>query len=769
MNLAKKILRISFYCLTILIAAIFLLLCGSYPSTSGSKRLSGLENPVRIERDRHGIPTIFAKNRLDVARATGFVHAQDRFFQMDLLRRMPSGELSEIFGPAALNFDKERRFHSFRTHARTVLSSLSSSERQLLHAYTEGVNAGLNALYVRPFEYLLLREKPRAWTEEDSVLVGLELYFSLQDAQGHVSRVHEVMKRCLPPDVNQFLAENGSSWDSPLDHSSLPIVPIPPQESFRYIIPHATYALKTDYMHHGRGSNQWAVRPSCTKDGRAFVACDMHLSLSVPNIWYRMAFEYPDETGTTVRLDGVAVPGAPLIVSGSNRHIAWGFTNGTIETSHLIPIEVDPTNPSLYITEDGSKKPFEEKTEEIKVKGSSSVYYTVRWSKWGPIHPTPLFGKQVAVHWLAHAPDCFNLKLMNLETTKSTAEALKTLPSIHIPVLNFIAADRDGHIGWGLAGGTPKEILLSNHETVWTTDWEHENCPTLLDPTEGRLWTANNRVISNPTLGSSYLNAIRAFQIKKRLFATSEHSIDSMYSIQLDEEAYFFDRWAELLKQSLDPTHEKHRNILKSLQGWDHRCSASSKGFFWIRLFRRVAMRQLTNQLLSSCLDAYPDLNLSLLDFEEPFYLILSQKPSYLVDPAFGSWEKEFSAIIDTMIETSSSLPDRDDPAWGDYNISAIRHPLSKALPLLSPLLDMPKTPLGGDFYVPRVAGPTIGASMRMVVSPGNEEEGILNMPCGQSGHPLSPQYRDQHTAWLKGIPTPFLPEKTKHTLELIP
>jgi penicillin amidase len=179
MSLVKKILRISFYCLIAFIATLFILLFGSYPTTSGSKQLSCLKDPVRIERDAQGIPTIFAKNRLDVARATGFVHAQDRFFQMDILRRMPSGELSEIFGPAALNFDKERKFHSFRNHARTVLVSLSSSERQLLQAYTEGVNAGLSSLYVRPFEYLLLRETPRAWTEEDSVLVGLELYFSL--------------------------------------------------------------------------------------------------------------------------------------------------------------------------------------------------------------------------------------------------------------------------------------------------------------------------------------------------------------------------------------------------------------------------------------------------------------------------------------------------------------------------------------------------------------------------------------------------------------
>ena len=764
----RKFLKVAFVCICFVVFAVLCLLLGSYPATSGKKKLASLENPVRIDRDDHGIPTIYAKNRLDVTRAIGFLHAQERFFQMDLLRRMSSGELSELIGPATLEMDKKNRLHSFRKHAHLLLQNLSEYEQKLLTAYTEGVNAGLNALHVRPFEYLLLRETPKPWTEEDSILVGLDLFFDLQDSQAQMNRLHQIMKRCLPEEVTQFLAYNGSVWEAPLDNHHSPILPVPSQKSFSHAFRGSIGPSDIEYKPQGcPGSNQWAVAPSCTHEGRAIVACDMHLTLSVPCIWYRLSYEYPAPDDSKIRLDGISLPGVPLLIVGSNRHIAWGFTNGCIETSRLVPIEVDPQDSAYYLTAQG-RLPFEVKTEEIKVKGQPSIIQNVRWTKWGPIHPDLLFGKPAAICWPGNDLVCLNLRIFELEPVTTTQEALQKLPDIHMPVLNFMVADEQGHIGWGLVGGIPKEVAEGKDNFI-TTDWVHENTPPLLDPADGRLWTANNRVIANPMLGNAYHNPARAFQIKKRLYSSNQHTLATMYAIQLDEEASFYDRWEKVLEKSLDKSNLKHKKILATLHEWDHHCSSSSKGFFWIRTFREMVIKSICTRLFSPCLNASPQFHLGRMDLDEPIYLIVTQQPSYLVDPSYKSWTAELRAVIDAMIREKPERLDGDG-TWGPCNVSAVQHPLSKALPILGLFLDMPKMPNGGDLdFAPKVSGRAFGASMRMVVSPGHEEDGIMNMPCGQSGHPLSPHYRDQHKAWLDGIPTSFLPGETKYTLELIP
>jgi penicillin amidase len=604
---------------------------------------------VRVERDDRGIPTIYAENRCDVARAIGFLHAQERFFQMDLLRRMSSGELSELFGPGALALDKKRRLHGFRSHAQRVFSTLSTAEQQLLTAYTDGVNAGLNTLVCRPFEYLLLRAKPRPWKAEDSILVGLELYFDLQDADASVNRIHEAMRRSLPREVFQFFVSNGSVWDAPLDHSVVPILPVPSQERQALDI----RAPEVRCEHHMRGSNQWAVAPECTKEGKALFACDMHLPLSVPNIWYRCAFEYPGEGNARIAVNGISLPGIPGIIIGSNHHIAWGFTNGTVETSRCVTVELDPSNPQYYLTSYG-REALEKRVEQIKVKGGATVQYTVLWSKWGPIHPEPLLGKQVAIRWLAHDPSCFNLRLFDLETVTSTEEALKLLPTIHLPVLNFMAADSNGHIGWGLVGGIPGTFSSAGQGDLWTTDWEHKQCPVILNPVDGYLWTANNRVIANPMLGNAYLNPIRAFQIRQRLFSSRAHTIDSLYAIQLDDEAVFFERWAMILKRFLDVKKSQHREILKEVDEWDHRCSASSKGYYWIRTFREFVIDRISRRIVSLCFGGSTNMSLSFLDVEEPVYRIISQQPA----------SPDVSSIIDDMVRSSPVLSNKE-AGWG--------------------------------------------------------------------------------------------------------
>lgn len=740
----------------------------------GYQVLPGLVESVDIERDCYGIPTIHGISRTDIARATGFLHAQERFFQMDLMRRLAAGELSEFFGQDTIAFDQERRLHSFRKQAQKIQQVLSPVEQSLLKAYTEGVNSGIGSLKCRPFEYLLLREKPRLWKEEDSILVGLGLFFDLQDPLGSSDWVRGILQASLPSSVFAFFTQNGSIWNATLDCTYRPLLPIPSAEEFQYLQQQTAHHVPNqDFPPLSKGSNQWAVDPSLSASGHAILACDMHLNLIVPNIWYRLAIDYRDKTGKRIQVKGVSLPGTPLIAVGSNRNIAWGFTNAYIDTTDLILLDTDPTD-QFYLTPEGPL-PFKEEVEEIKVKNSPSLFYKFNRTKWGPVHPKRFLEKQVSLQWVAHDLDCFNLRLIDLETTTTSSAALEALPSIHLPVLNFMVADREGHIGWSYVGKIPKRIgylpglpvSFTSGECRWAGFIQPDEYPKVIDPAEGYLWTANNRVLNDVSLGNNYLNPIRAYQIRKRLFDRKPHTVTNMYAIQLDDEALFFNRWYELLINHLDMTNPKHLQLYTGIAGWDHHCSASSRGYFWIRSFRQRIIDRIASRLFAPCFALSSDLNLQLLDLEEPFYLIASEQPTYLADPDLGSWKAEMSHIIETMIDENLHISEHTP--WGHFNIASIRHPLSEVLSLISCFLDMPKKPLAGDYYVPRVSSPSDGASVRFVVSPGLEKEGILSVPCGQSGHPLSKHYRDQHEAWAEGKVTPFLSGVPVYRLILTP
>ncbi len=301
----------------------------SLPQLDGVVVVTGLSAPVAIERDALGIPTIKAQDRLDLARATGFLHGQDRFFQMDLLRRNSAGELAELVGPAVLDMDRRIRINRFRHRAQQVLASGDSQERELLEAYAAGVNAGLKSLKAKPFEYLLLGLEPLEWRPEDSVLAMFSMYLDLQGAdyadEARLGLLHDL----LPAQLAEFLAPLGTEWDAPIQGEALPGSPVPGPDVFDTRDPQQLVradrappgTLPTPETFHP-GSNNWAVAGTHTKDGRALLADDMHLGIRVPHVWYRASFVWPGEDGAEHRVTGVTLPGTPAMAVGSNGHIA---------------------------------------------------------------------------------------------------------------------------------------------------------------------------------------------------------------------------------------------------------------------------------------------------------------------------------------------------------------------------------------------------------------------------------------------------------------
>jgi penicillin amidase len=302
------------------------LLRGSLPDLDGTIVSTGVEAPATIARDAAGVPVITASSRMDLAFATGFAHAQDRYFQMDLVRRQAAGELSALFGPVALDADRHYRFHRFRSVAGAVLEELPEDHRRLLDRYAEGVNAGLASLNARPFEYFLLNRRPAPWTAEDSLLVVYAMFLQLNDSRARRDLRHGLAHRVLPEEVYAWLFPDGTPWDAPLSGAVRGPRPWPPAELFSLNDPaRQPVAFAVREPAPVFGSNNWAIGGALTPTGHAMVANDMHLGLGVPNIWYRARLV---QTGRDAR-DGTGetLPGVPLVVAGSNGHVAWGYTN----------------------------------------------------------------------------------------------------------------------------------------------------------------------------------------------------------------------------------------------------------------------------------------------------------------------------------------------------------------------------------------------------------------------------------------------------------
>ncbi|HZP59112.1 MAG TPA: penicillin acylase family protein, partial [Opitutaceae bacterium] len=320
----------------------YLQLRASLPQLDGDAVVPGLTAPITVERDALGVPTLRGGTRADVARALGFVHAQDRFFQMDLLRRHAAGELAELFGRPALDHDKAVRVHEFRRIARTVLAGLAPPERALLQAYADGVNAGLHALRARPFEYIVLRATPQPWKPEDSVLVIYAMTLDLQDG-GRYERSLAAVRDAYGLAGLNFFAPTATPDDAALDGSTAPLPPVPSPKVIDLRLSAGRHfpvlpAPSGDLV--SAGSNAFALSGAHTLTGGAMLANDMHLALRVPNIWYRASLLWRAEPASpfdprisNYAITGVTLPGAPIVVAGSNGHIAWGFTNAYVDTS----------------------------------------------------------------------------------------------------------------------------------------------------------------------------------------------------------------------------------------------------------------------------------------------------------------------------------------------------------------------------------------------------------------------------------------------------
>lgn len=782
-------LSATIFCLCAILAAIiWLLLRSSLPQYHGEARLSGLASPVTIERDMLGSVTLRAQNRLDLAYALGYVHAQERFFEMDLMRRRAAGELAELFGSAAVPADRNARKYRMRARTSAILTQLPLEQRQLLNAYRDGVNQGLGALTIRPFPYLLTRTRPHPWRTQDSLLIVKAMYFTLNDLTKDRELALSVMHETLPKSAYQFLTASGGDWDAPLI-GGLMDWPPPPTVDELNLQKLDPELLRHDYEYSDNmpGSNSFAVSGALT-DGAALVANDMHLELHVPNLWFhtRMIYPSPNSVGQNIDISGASLPGTPIIVAGSNRHIAWSFTNSYGDFADWVRVTLDPQNQSRYLGPTGWQ-PVTTYHETIRVRGGTNESLIVDETHWGPILAVDHDDTPLALAWSALQPNAANLELVKLEQTETVNDATTIAQNSGMPAQNFIVGDKNGNISWTIAGRIPRRT--ENYDPQLPADWHLSDTgwigwlkasqyPLILNPSSQRLWTANTRIAPDHVLDllgdGGYDLGARAKQIQDGLFDRDQFTPSAMLAIQLDHRALFLTRWYELLQSTLNQGQDVpwKKEMQQALEDWNGHASIDSVAYRIVRAYRQEITKSILDGFAAAVRRQQPGFKLpKLSQAEHAIWHLIEQRPQHLLPPNYCSWENLLVAGANQVAEIMQKQPGGIAARnWGEYNMARINHPLSRVLPaFLGKWLNMPIAPLPGDSNMPHVQSPNFGASLRFSVAPGKEGEGYYNMPGGQSGHPLSPYYGSGHRDWVTGNPNSFLPGAPEKILRLIP
>jgi penicillin G amidase len=736
------------------------------PPRHQTLRIPGLSAPVEISIDQDGVPRIRAANMLDAGAALGYLHARDRMFQMDLMRRNAAGQLSEIAGPAALPLDKTMRTLGLRRAAAADYAVLPADTQAALQAYTRGVNAWIaqRGRFAAP-EFLLLGA-PKPWAPVDSLLWGetMGLWLSL-NWRTELSR--EALAGRVPQQlIDELWPDNGGGGhpeaaltpDAPLREAAASLMQVLPQFPSPFTLPDTA-------------SNEWAVDGSHSATGAPLLAGDPHLAFGFPGIWYLARIDTPNET-----LAGATAPGVPGVIIGRNRHIAWTFTTTGADTQDIF-IE-QPAGTGEYATPDGPR-PFIVHREVIKVRGRRDVVLNVRETRHGPVISDLLGagGPILAVEMANLAPDdTAATGLFMLNQAASVDEAGKAAAVITSPVQNLLVADRHT-IGLFVTGRVPLRRAGDGSAPVpgdGSHDWigwaSGDQLPHYVAPASGRLVNSNERIAPPgfPVfLGRDWFGAWRAERVRALLETADKHTPGDFARMQTDVVSTFAQRILPALR-ALPPQPDAAGRAQALLANWDGAMTmdAPQPLIFnaWVEAFYSLLLRNHSIPLA----DGGP-----IPDFV-----------AWVLTPAGAHWcDGDCNADLATSLETAvAELSKRfgADPSawrWGTAHPAVFANPLLSHIPVIGALTTIKIATPGDDTTVDR-GGPRFmrfqsvhGASFRGVYDLADLDRSLFIVTPGQSGNPLSRFSRNFVRRWRDGetITLGPKPDKITATIRLVP
>jgi penicillin amidase len=734
-------LLVAAFLLVVAIGFVAWMALGSMAKISGEVRLAGLSAPLTIGRDSAGVVTITAQTELDADFALGFVHAQDRLFQMELMRRLGSGRLSELFGLRTLKADKLMRMLGLAQQANAQYEAASPDLRAALDAYAAGVNAYLQWHgFPLPPEFLLLRFEPEPWRPADSLLWGRLMAWQLSGNAGQEiedERIRRVVNADLLP---LLLREEGKQ-------ASLP--GFAPTRS---------------------ASNNWAISGARTASGSPIVANDPHLGLSAPATWYMARLSTREETRV-----GATVPGLPFLVIGSNGHVAWGFTTTHSDTQDLFEVHLSPNLPEHYDTPAGPA-PFEVRSEIIKVKGSADVTFNVRSTRHGPLisdlDPERYLHRRFALSWTGFLPDDRSPEaFLKMNRAKDAAAFKDALRDFHTPQQNVVFADADGNIGFVAAGRVPVRRNIANESLFpapgwiddydWTGTLSFGNLPQIANPPGGAIVTANNDV--RPPryfkfLGRSFDRPYRRDRIQSLLDETSSATLEDMERIQLDDFSSPLFGFVKMHLPEVAPSVPL--DIAAAMSGWDGRMTPRRpEPLIATAWLYATARRVLADEMGQ---EQFEDWWLWQVDILKE----VMRNPRWCDDRETPTPENcrdavraSFGVALDTL--RAQYGPDWRTWSWGAAHDVEFRHPVFSRLPYIGDRL-VPVVAAPGDHFTINRGGMAIddkgarfadvhGPGMRMAVDLSHPDAPVFNLAGGQSGHPLSSHFSDLLPEWAAG------------------
>ncbi len=724
--------------------------------------VSGLTEEVTVRRDGRGIPYIEAKNDADLYFAQGYVFASDRLWQMDLMRRVPRGQMAEIFGEVRLEEDKRWRRFGFASIAEQSLLSMSPETRAGLDNYTRGVNAYIAGLddKTMPPEFKILQYKPTPWLATDNLIIGT----TLADALSSTWRIDLIMASAMGIDKQKFadLTNRVTPTDVVLFGKDDKSAAVAAAVGTRGVLPEILAAAQKDdeirkaslesvglYAEDLAASNNWVISGKRTADGRAMLASDPHLAPSAPGIWYLVDLKTP-----TMHVAGVTIPGLPGVVMGHNESIAWGMTNTGPDVQDIYYETFNDAGE--YKTPTGWAKPVIRK-ETINVRMNplktdmTAQTIDVMETRNGVVI-TEEGGKKYTVKWTARDPKNVDFGAFTLiNRAKDWTTFKNALKAYGGPTQNFVYADVKGNIGWYAAGRIPirrtGDGALPYDGSTTDGDWlgliPFDELPHLYNPPEGFIVTANQRIAGTDykyqQMSRTYMSA-RARRIHDLLSGMKKVTMDHSRDIQHD----VYSQPLATIAKSIVADGSVSAETIAVLREWDGKMVADSRG--------ALLTNEIRNCIASKIADDNKPVPVGLINqrIVEP---AIREKLGRWLPAGFKTYGELYKAC-DASVRTSlaASKTYGSDPVgwvWGKTFTARFPHPLA-AVPLIGAQFATPSVPISGSGLTPNVGS---NVSMRLIASPGNWDATRHVIPLGQSGDPKSPYFKDQFEAWRTGNP----------------
>jgi penicillin amidase len=758
------------------------------PQLDGSLRVKGLSAAVKVTRDGHGVPAIEAATPEDLFLAQGYVTAQDRLWQMDIMRRFGAGELSEILGEDTLRIDREQRILGLRATARKGLQMASPRDRSYFEAYARGVNAFVDTHEGSlPIEFRILHYQPKPWQPEDSIVIANQMvkdlnYYYLPDTFARekiLAKLGPELTSDLyvnrswhdrPPTVmREDLTDEGNKGDSDDDDEDDDAGPdnsVTQQRSAGTELwaRHAPEAVN--------GSNDWVVSGAHTVTGKPLLANDMHLGHQMPNLWYEAHLNSggtPGNESGNIDVAGVTLPGMPYVVVGHNRRIAWGFTNvgPTVADAFIENFNAQ----GAYQTPQGWMQP-EHRAEVIHVKGKPDVVLDVKITRHGPIITELIPGeaRQVALRWTLY--DGLHMPFFDVDTAQNWEEFRKAFSQLDAPGQNVVYADVDGNIGYQTTGRVPiraagdGSLPVSGADDAhsWTGYVAFDKLPSVYNPSSGVIATANGRIAPDGyphSISAEWEAPWRTERIYHVLESGRRFAAADMLAlendVQSENDQFAAERFVYAIDHASKPS-ARAKEAADLMRNWDGRMLASSTA----PTIAARSAQELTRLLLQPRLGPAPEdpkqqettLSWKTYHWEmRTVWLqnILLHQPQRWLPAKYPNYDELLTAAVEAAVNGPAAPKDLASWHWGSANAVEIDHPVLGKIPLIRRWAAPGVREQSGSGYTVKAVTPHHGPSERFTANLADLDQSTLNTVTGQGGNFLSPYYMDQWKAWYEG------------------